>query len=322
MDKDGSSSKMLGLVLTAVVSAISLAIISMTYKTATLTLFVLIQPLVMFANIMSHITRAAGLTRYKRTSLRCRRYTKNHTSNRVTVRGYNRPLYRFRTMNTTLPDLRRDIPAQHFVGINTLSPLLHWLSLSKMATQPQDHGTARWTMATVSLQKARMHDGSSRRAVRGLLFVALCFMVPRHGGAHCSLSNTALTALEGTLSDGSGDARYDTNLDCSWIIAPPRGHGALSITFTEFSVYLWHEDIVSVYSCESEACEQPELLSSSDRNVQKSYDDWYGIYVSNGNPAGWITISFPTGIAKITFTSDDQEDSDSDQQGFSATWTV
>jgi len=137
-------------------------------------------------------------------------------------------------------------------------------------------------------------------AAQTLLLAALCFIAPGVGRSQWTPpSSDPLTSPEGTFSDGSGDANYAPNLDLAWIIAPPFNGKELAITFTEFDVEaaVWYEDFVTVYSCESPACEQPELIA----NILE-----VGV------------VSSATGMAKIEFSSDGYLQ----KGGFTATWML
>eukprot|EP00961_Rhodomonas_salina_P129976 1750367-Rhodomonas_salina.2 len=135
---------------------------------------------------------------------------------------------------------------------------------------------------------------AAQKLARTLLLVAV--IADGCGTVQCNPNSDVFTSLEGTLSDGSGDADYDSSLFLTWIIAPPPGQyrGPLEITFTEFDVEQGY-DTVNVYSCETPACGQTEWIAAIE---------------------GVGTISVPTGIAKIEFRSDEIVQ----YGGFTATW--
>ena len=60
----------------------------------------------------------------------------------------------------------------------------------------------------------------------------------------CS-GTTNLSAISGTFSDGSGNANYIENSNCSWLIAPA-GATQVSINFTSFNTELTN-DVVTIY---------------------------------------------------------------------------
>lgn len=51
----------------------------------------------------------------------------------------------------------------------------------------------------------------------------------------CSAGDT-LTAIEGTLADGSGPQLYDNNIDCSWLIEPADNIAYIKISFDRFDL--------------------------------------------------------------------------------------
>lgn len=61
---------------------------------------------------------------------------------------------------------------------------------------------------------------------------------------YCS-GQTWLTASSGTVTDGSGNANYNDNSNCRWVIAPP-GATQITINFTQFNLEVGY-DTVFVY---------------------------------------------------------------------------
>ncbi len=61
---------------------------------------------------------------------------------------------------------------------------------------------------------------------------------------YCS-GQTWLTASSGTVTDGSGNANYNDNSNCKWVIAPP-GATQITINFTQFNLEVGY-DTVFVY---------------------------------------------------------------------------
>lgn len=63
-------------------------------------------------------------------------------------------------------------------------------------------------------------------------------------GNYCS-GQTWLTASSGTVTDGSGNANYNNNSNCKWVIAPP-GATQIFINFTQFNLEVGY-DTVFIY---------------------------------------------------------------------------
>jgi len=106
-----------------------------------------------------------------------------------------------------------------------------------------------------------------------------------------------LTGTTGTVTDGPGP--YNDNSDCTWIIAPP-GAPAVTLSFSSFYTDPCC-DFVTVYSCPTAACNSGLSL--------------LGSFAGTTVPTAVVS---PTGIMKVTFTSDDSVHYD----GFLATYTV
>jgi hypothetical protein len=113
-----------------------------------------------------------------------------------------------------------------------------------------------------------------------------------------------LTSRNGTLTDGSGTSDYANNMECEWLIAPYYGGGAayMIITFTELSTQK-DSDYVRVFHCSStDSC--PTTSSP--------------LYVLSGMYTAPRSVAVPSGLAKVTLTSD----SSVTAAGFAATWNA
>ena len=106
------------------------------------------------------------------------------------------------------------------------------------------------------------------------------------------------TTGNGTFSDGSGSASYDSYATCEWMIAPP-GALEISLLFTMFSTEPL-KDIVRVLECKDYSCSQRKHLAQLS-----------GLYASRQ------VIVSATGFMSIVFTSDGSNNFD----GFVANWT-
>lgn len=66
------------------------------------------------------------------------------------------------------------------------------------------------------------------------------------GAANCSGVNTINTTDSGTISDGSGENDYCSNINCQWLIQPPQAT-SVTLTFSEFDLEAPSIDGKSVY---------------------------------------------------------------------------
>ncbi|HRY33501.1 MAG TPA: C10 family peptidase [Bacteroidales bacterium] len=100
-------------------------------------------------------------------------------------------------------------------------------------------------------------------------------------------SNTSLTALSGTITDGSGPKNYSPGTICTWIIQPPNA-AAITLTFTEFDTEPVN-DYIKIYDLNTQA-----LLGSFSGNtlpppVMTTTGGMYIEFKTNGsvNKPGW-----------------------------------
>jgi hypothetical protein len=80
-------------------------------------------------------------------------------------------------------------------------------------------------------------------------YIFFLFFIFMSGNAIFAQACNGLQIMEadsGTISDGSGAALYDNNLNCSWLIRAPAGKRSISLQFTEFDTE-WSRDLVCVY---------------------------------------------------------------------------
>ncbi len=107
-----------------------------------------------------------------------------------------------------------------------------------------------------------------------------------------------LTSANGTLSDGSGSAKYSNNANCEWMIAP-YGATRVTIEFTAFSTQPIN-DVVRVFQCSDVYCSQQQQLAE----------------LSGTYPTTQAMTSV-TSYMKVVFTSDGRIT----QEGFTASWS-
>ncbi len=108
-----------------------------------------------------------------------------------------------------------------------------------------------------------------------------------------------LTAVNGSLSDGSGPSNYSNNANCEWIIASSNG-SVIVLSFTEFTTQPFN-DLVRVYQCRDIYCSQHQQLAE----LSGSYETL-------------PVLMSVTGYMKVAFTSD----SSINYNGFNATWSM
>ncbi len=115
----------------------------------------------------------------------------------------------------------------------------------------------------------------------------------------CGSTCGVLTALSGTISDGSGALAYGASADCRWLVAPS-GMRIVTVTFTAFATQL-NYDWVTLSSCTDVACgnRQQMLLHSG---------------LSLPSPVSWVST---TGFVLIEFRSN----ANTNYQGFEASWS-
>ncbi len=100
-------------------------------------------------------------------------------------------------------------------------------------------------------------------------------------------SNTSLTALSGSITDGSGPKNYSPGTICTWMIQPPNA-AAITLTFTEFDTEPGN-DYVKVYDLNTQALLGNFSGSSLPLPVMTSTGGMYIEFRSNGsvNRPGW-----------------------------------
>ena len=86
----------------------------------------------------------------------------------------------------------------------------------------------------------------------------VCSPSSNNNQCHCA-SNTTLTAMSGTFSDGSGTSDYGHNSDCKWVIQPS-GATSISLNFSSFETEDGY-DFVDIYDGSSTS--SPLLASYS-----------------------------------------------------------
>lgn len=108
---------------------------------------------------------------------------------------------------------------------------------------------------------------------------------------------TDLTAMTGTITDGSGSGNYSNNANCKWVIAPA-GATQISLEFTEFDTEL-NYDVVYVYD---------------------GPDDTYPVLatLSGATLPSTITTTLGVGAMCIKFVSD----ADTTGEGWSANYST
>lgn len=130
--------------------------------------------------------------------------------------------------------------------------------------------------------------------------------------AYCG-GTTNLTASSGTFSDGSGNANYNDNANCKWVIAPP-GANNIALNFTAFDTESGY-DTVFVYDGADETGALlmtwwgntlPSTINSSGgalcvkftSDVNTNATGWTANYTSTGitpTCGGGLVLSTPTG---------------------------
>lgn len=95
-----------------------------------------------------------------------------------------------------------------------------------------------------SLQAAEDLYGNSSAQYNSVRQAWYAVGIGSNPNTYCS-GQTWLTAPSGTVTDGSGNANYNDNSNCKWVIAPP-GATQITINFTQFNLEVGY-DTVFVY---------------------------------------------------------------------------
>ncbi|MEI8202145.1 MAG: C10 family peptidase [Bacteroidota bacterium] len=101
---------------------------------------------------------------------------------------------------------------------------------------------------------------------------------------------TTLSARSGSFEDGSGNASYQNNLNCSWLIAPPSATN-ITLSFSRFSTEATN-DVVNVYN--GSTTSSPLLGSYSGSSIPISITSTSGTmlvtFTTNGSAVadGWL----------------------------------
>jgi hypothetical protein len=118
------------------------------------------------------------------------------------------------------------------------------------------------------------------------------------------------TAATGLISDGPAD--YQSNAECSWLIAPT-GASRVTITFSEVDSELY-ADWITVYQCGSFNCESRlQLGRFSGFSNLRTYTSTTGYLLvefdsnfafnGHGFVASWTTPQVPTNVCIHTLSS-------------------
>ena len=111
-----------------------------------------------------------------------------------------------------------------------------------------------------------------------------------YGDVPCAASCRCgrFTEASGQLSDGSGAADYDNDMDCWWIIAPDNADN-VTLTFTSFNTE-YYFDFVTIYECGDANCDSETWMNEfSGANARRTIP---------------FSVTSNTGVMKITFSSD------------------